>query len=221
MDILWPPFETPSLAHPFRLQAERAFGLGKFRKIIHRAEGPIGACRVTVANAVLQNGGSPVSGWHIHVWPNLFFEALAHYVWRPPGGALIDLTCKYPSDRSHHSVFIPSRDPAFGDSLHSRYFILNQAPEVHVLIDAARKRAENRQRIERNVRLRLGSGARKAYPLLGQANDEEMYVLANDERWVGVAIRACQDLCARKYPGLRPPNWNTPTATGMRPSSKS
>lgn len=193
---LFPPFETPSLAHPRRRQAERDFGLGRFQRITWSAEGPIGACRATVANAVTVHGGNPVPGWQIHVWPNLFFEALAHYVWRAPSGELVDLTSKYPSDRARHTVFIPSCDPAFCDSLHSRYYILHHAPEVHVLIDASRRQDEKRRMIEDAIRHRLTSGTGHVCRWLDHANAEEKAQLEADELWIGVAIRACEALSA-------------------------
>ena len=194
--LILPPFETPSLAHPMISKAEAAFGFGKFQRIAHRGEGIIGTCRTTVAKAIMRNGGSPVQGWQIHIWPTLLFEAMAHVVWRKSSGELIDLTFKYPTDRSRHSLFVGHHETPFLESLHNRYFVLDHAPEVHVLLDAVRRQDDNRRSIEANIQDRLG--AIIVGRLLDYANVQEKSVLDDDERWVGIAIRSCHKCAARK-----------------------
>ena len=194
--LILPPFETPSLAHPMISKAEAAFGFGKFQRIAHRGEGTIGACRATVAKAIMRSGGNAVQGWQIHLWPNLFFEALAHFAWRKPSGEVIDLTLKYPTDLSQYSLFAVQRQTPFLESLHNRYFVLDDAPEVHVLLDAVRRQDDNRRSIEGIIQDRLGAVI--VGRLLDYANAREKSVLDDDERWVGIAIRSCQEFVARK-----------------------
>lgn len=192
--LVLPPFQTLSLAHPCRPAAERWFKVGRFRRIAWSPEGPLGACRQTVASAVAIRRGRPVPGWQIHVWPGLFIEALFHFVWADPSGVLLDLTAKYPTDPRRHSVFAPDgawesqADPC------SRYFVMNKAPEVGVLIDAARRQAENLRAVEDRVR--------RAHPdhrglLLDHASPSDRALLDEDEAWVGTAIGACLRLSER------------------------
>jgi hypothetical protein len=193
-ELVLPPFQTLSLAHPRRAAAERRFGAGRFQRIAWSPEGPIGACRQTVARTVALRGGRPIPGWQIHIWPGLFIEALFHFVWADDAGVLTDLSAKYPTDPRRYSVFAPDRIQPPPADPHSRHFVLTAVPEVQVLIEAARRQAENRRAVETRIR-RARPNVRGL--LLEQASPSDRALLDEDEAWVGVAISACLRLSQR------------------------
>lgn len=167
---------------------------------------------------MVREGGLPVAGWQIHIWPGLFIEALFHYVWQSPSGELVDLSAKYPGDPAQYTVFVAAVP---GQAHHSRYHVLSDRPEVQVLISAARRQAEHRREIEARVRQRLDG--QSVACLLDYANPAERVVLVDDEAWVATAITACLRLpgpgsggiaASMKYQKLKP----TPTVM-VRPKA--
>lgn len=194
---VFPPYRTLPLAHPKRFAAERAFCTGSFRKIHWQPEGEIGACAATVARAMARGGGTPILGLQIHIWPELFIEALPHYVWRRPDGILWDLTDKYPTDTTRHSVFVPYANDHDLSLDHGRYFVLRNVPQVTALISAGLHQARNRRRIEESIRARKCEGAFIGLRLLNHAESIENTILQEDERRVALAICACRNLAGK------------------------
>lgn len=195
--MLFPPLQTLPLAHSRRRAAERAFGSGPFRKISWQPAGEIGACAATVARAIAELGGEPILGFHIHHWPNMFIEALPHYVWKRPDGVLVDLTEKYPTDVARHSVFSPYPEGHSGSLGPGQYFLLRHAPEVMALIKAGLEQARTRRLIEDAIRTRERAGIEARRPLLDLADAEEVMALRRHERDVAAAIEACCRLSLR------------------------
>ncbi|HEV7694393.1 MAG TPA: hypothetical protein VGO52_26390 [Hyphomonadaceae bacterium] len=181
---------TLPLHHPERRAVERALGLGRFRRVAWRAEGPVGACRATVARRIGQSGGEGVGGWLIHHWPGLFVEAPFHCFWRSPEGDVFDLTEKYPGDPARQTTAVLSDIPGFSVGPPSRHHPLCAAPEVRVLLALSRAQAEHRLALEGRVFARRGLRWPDG-PLLGFATGEERAELNHHETLVGRAMAGC------------------------------
>ena len=164
-------------------------------RVAWRAEGPISTCRATVAQRLALSGGEAVRGWQIHIWPGLFIEALSHWVWRDQAGRLVDLSAKYPTDPARFTTFAPGEVAWDENEPSSRHFVLHYAPEVQVLLTAAREQAELTRAVEARTRRSLGPG-RPSGLLLDHADPEDRALLDDQAQWVGVAIRACSALAA-------------------------
>jgi hypothetical protein len=189
-EIIDPPMRTLPLLHPERRGVERALGLGRFRRLAWRAEGPVGACRATVAARIGRHGGEGVGGWLIHYWPGLFVEALFHCFWRSPAGKVVDLTEKYPGDPARQTTAALSDIPGFAIGPASRHHLLCSLPEARLLLALSKAQAEHRLALEARIFARCGL-RRPDGPLLGLANGEELAELNRHETLVGRAMAGC------------------------------
>jgi hypothetical protein len=192
-----PPMRTLSLLHPARKAAERSLGLGRFRRVAWKPEGPVGCCRATVAARIGQSGGEAAGGWLVHYWPGLFIEALFHCFWRSPSGEVLDLTEKYPGDPALVSTAAMSALPGFSIGPPSRHHVLADALEVRWLLAAAKEQAEHRLELEARIFARLDP-AERGRPLWSFATHAEKAGLAAHETAVGIAMVACMDLPRRR-----------------------
>jgi hypothetical protein len=188
--VIDPPMRTLLLAHPERKMAEEALGVGRFRRVVCRPEGPVGACRATVARRIRLSGGEAVGGWLVHHWLGLFIEALFHCFWLSPENEVIDLTQKYPGDPARFSTMAASAIPGFTIGPPSRHHLLTGAPEVRALLALVQAQAEHRLNLEARIFTRSKLQSLHG-PLLGFATTAELAELERHESLVGRAIVAC------------------------------
>lgn len=149
-----------------------------------------------MGQAIAARGGQVACGWQIHLWPGLYVEALFHCVWEHPSGLLIDLSAKYPADPAYYTVFVQDRSATLAMDPPSKYHLLRDAPEIHVLLDAMRAQIDSRRAVEARVL------ARRRLDLCGEiaggATRQEQVELSAHDHWVGVAIGACVRLAERR-----------------------
>ena len=188
--LLLPPLRTLPLVHPARRAAELRLRLPPLRRISWCPEGPLGACRATVAARLRRDGGRAVAGWLLLIWPGLYIEALCHVVWRTPAGDLVDLSDKYPTDAAKHSVFAFDPELRPGEDAPSRRHRLRASREVDALFEAADAECVARRTIEASIaarQVRLAPGE----IWLDHATPAELGILEAYERVIGDALRSC------------------------------
>lgn len=181
---------------------EKRLGIGRFQKISHDPSGPLGHCYWNVDKLVRSNGGSAEYGWLILYWPGLYVEALHHAVWRTPGGALVDVTEKYPTDEAPGSTFVTDASqvvdlgaPTF---IPSRYVALSGAPEVAELFKVFRDQLDHRRVMTRwllkldGVRWEPGVGIMASGPPTPEVQRELQVVELHARR-----VSDCLEACAR------------------------
>ena len=155
-----PLLETFPLFSPNRKRAEKAFGIGRFRKVEYVPSAPLGNCYWNVNDQVSRNGGAATYGWQILQWPRLYIQALHHAVWKTPKGKLVDITAKYPTDNRPFTTFV--EDDSFEVSLETplfienKYFSLSSASEVKELIENAKAQLEQKRDLV-NMAVSLGA----------------------------------------------------------------
>lgn len=147
----YPILETFPLNHPSCKAVERAFGVGRFRRIAYTPKGPLGNCYWTVNDHVAVHGGKAVLGWQVVYWPGLFVEGLHHAVWQSPEGELHDLTEKYRTDTRKSSTFVA--DPLIEIDLEQPFYIptkvyqFSNAPAVAHLVKLSKDQLEYKRNL--------------------------------------------------------------------------
>ena len=110
MGSVWPPEVTPPINDERAQQFAREINPDALLTDVKRAgrPRPLGNCYWNVARVVEESGGETIPGWAIMWWPDLYFVAMHHAIWKMRDGRLLDVTKTQPADqRSEHTLFLP------------------------------------------------------------------------------------------------------------------
>ncbi len=91
-------------------------------------------CFDLVAKRVQREGGEPITGWALWIWPNVLAEAEYHQIWRSPGGDLVDLNPRPAIAVSSITFVADLSRPYKGRQRDNFRLALSTKPGIHAFI---------------------------------------------------------------------------------------